>query len=299
MNLTKLQGDVAVACLSDARSVIATQKTVHEHHFECFLSSGKKRMISLTASPLRDANEEFDGVVVVIRDITIGVPETNRSELKGFHGFVGASSAMLEVYALIQNVSKVDVRVVAATNVDLQEKVNSGGFREDVYYRLKVIEIVLPPLRQRLSSIPIFVRYFISYFVENTVYPCIRFQTRQWKHSSHIPGQATQGNFVTLLKEAVSCAVEEPYKSNIFQTRSLSRKWKISPTQKTGILFQKKSGRPSPPYHLYMSKNYFSKPLNGWAGINQRQPVCSGSTEVLYTESLNDIMFPSTDRDIL
>ncbi len=59
---------------------------------------------------------------------------------------------------------KVDVRVVAATNQNIQEKIKQGQFREDLYYRLKVVEINLPPLRERKEDIPLLVKHFINKF---------------------------------------------------------------------------------------------------------------------------------------
>ena len=59
---------------------------------------------------------------------------------------------------------KVDVRIIAATNKDLREEVKKGNFREDLLFRLNVIPIMVPPLRERKEDIPELVDYFLEYF---------------------------------------------------------------------------------------------------------------------------------------
>src|ERR1700685_2626506 len=69
---------------------------------------------------------------------------------------------------------QVDERIIAATNIDLRHMVREGRFREDLYYRLHVITIELPPLRQRKEDIPLLVEFFLKKYAEENSRPVPR-----------------------------------------------------------------------------------------------------------------------------
>ena len=62
----------------------------------------------------------------------------------------------------------VDIRIIAATNADIMQRVKEGKFREDLFYRLNVIEIKMPPLRERKDDIPVLIKHYVNLFAGET-----------------------------------------------------------------------------------------------------------------------------------
>lgn len=88
----------------------------------------------------------------------------------------------------------VNVRIVAATNRTLSELVRAGAFREDLYYRLNVLTIRMPPLRERSEDIPTLVRFFTDSLATALGVPPVRFTDEQlaWLRSYHWPGNVRE-----------------------------------------------------------------------------------------------------------
>jgi DNA-binding NtrC family response regulator len=89
---------------------------------------------------------------------------------------------------------KVDARIIAATNVDLKKHVEDGRFREDLYYRLNVINIQLPPLRERKEDIPALVEFFTKKYCDENGKPPYRFSSEALKvlMDYHWPGNVRE-----------------------------------------------------------------------------------------------------------
>ncbi len=89
---------------------------------------------------------------------------------------------------------KVDTRIITATNVDLKKLVDEGRFREDLYYRLNVINIQLPPLRDRKEDIPMLVEFFTKKYCDENGKPLYRFSSEALKvlMDYHWPGNVRE-----------------------------------------------------------------------------------------------------------
>ena len=105
---------------------------------------------------------------------------------------------------------KVDVRVVAATNSDLQKMVTEGTFREDLYYRLNIIPIHLPPLRERREDIPLLVQHFLKKFSapESGVVGMKPGQTRSAE---------SEARMLSISQQAMRCLMAYPWPGNVRQ----------------------------------------------------------------------------------
>ncbi|WP_457566387.1 sigma-54-dependent transcriptional regulator [Caldithrix abyssi] len=104
---------------------------------------------------------------------------------------------------------KVDVRVIAATNRDLEELIQKGEFREDLYYRLNVVTIHIPPLRERKSDIPVLIRHFIEKYARENQKNVVGIskEAQDYLMRYHFPGNVRE--LENIIERAVVLARDE------------------------------------------------------------------------------------------
>jgi len=99
---------------------------------------------------------------------------------------------------------RVDVRIIAATNTDLEQRIEAGEFRRDLYYRLNVVPLEIPPLRERMGDIQLLLNHFLRYFAQDhKLPPC------------------------TLSKSALSRLQEHPWPGNVRELRNVCERLSI------------------------------------------------------------------------
>ena len=125
----------------------------------------------------------------------------------------------------------VDVRLVAATNRDLAEHVKSKAFREDLFYRLKVVELKLPPLRQRREDIPLLIRHFITEIAAETERPAADIETEalemlksySWPGNIRELRNTLEGIIVLSMKPTIEACDLPPHISEHTESQAIIR----------------------------------------------------------------------------
>jgi two-component system response regulator PilR (NtrC family) len=100
----------------------------------------------------------------------------------------------------------VDARIVAATNRDLQEEVRAGRFREDLFYRLNVIQLRMPPLRARREDVPIFVAHFLARFAVECGKPDVSFSPEAERRLAEYDYPGNVRELANVVERAVTLA---------------------------------------------------------------------------------------------
>jgi two-component system, NtrC family, response regulator HydG len=144
-----LQWPVDTMChafIDDVRKILQGGQEVRKHIIECATPDQKTKMLSINASPLRDENNELQGVVIVARDLeTAKTSEKNQSRTS-FHGFVDSSPAMQKVYSLIENIGKVDTSVLVTGESGTGKELVAAALFLKIYWKANSLVIAKAPL---------------------------------------------------------------------------------------------------------------------------------------------------------
>ncbi|MCF7982812.1 MAG: sigma-54 dependent transcriptional regulator [Thiohalocapsa sp.] len=121
----------------------------------------------------------------------------------------------------------VDVRVVAATNRDLRALVDAGGFREDLYFRLKVLDISVPPLRRRREDIPALIEYFVDRYARRPTR--VAPEAKELLVRYHYPGNVRELEHI--VQRSLTLA-----RGSVLQPADLPDEVRSAPCEETGLL---------------------------------------------------------------
>ncbi|MGE5344242.1 MAG: sigma-54-dependent transcriptional regulator [Candidatus Omnitrophota bacterium] len=155
--------------------------------FESMLFGYKKGAFTGAYTDKKGIFEEADSGVLFLDEIANLDSETQTKILRVLQE--------KEIQPLGSNKAiKVDVRIIVATNVDLKEKVKSNEFREDLYYRLNIINIHIPPLRERREDVPALAQHFIAKYAEENQKTIQGLDNKFLKHlmDYHWPGNVRE-----------------------------------------------------------------------------------------------------------
>lgn len=164
-------------------------------------------------------------------------------------------------------INKVDVRVIAATNKDLKKEIKEGRFREDLYFRLNVVPITVPPLRERKEDIPLLVDYFCALFSEENNF-------RRKKFSP----------------EALDLMMKYPWKGNVRELKNLVERLLIL-TDKDII------GPEDLPDYIYQDKEVFLPDLRKIRTLKEFKDEAEKNF-ILYKLKMNNWNVSKTAREI-
>ncbi len=98
---------------------------------------------------------------------------------------------------------RVDVRVIAATNRDLRQAVKAGAFREDLFFRLNVVSLTLPPMRERIEEIPQFAEFFLKKYCQEAKKPAMRISPAAMKMLTAYPWPGNVRELQNAIERAV------------------------------------------------------------------------------------------------
>jgi two-component system response regulator PilR (NtrC family) len=123
---------------------------------------------------------------------------------------------------------RVDVRILSATNCDLSEQVNQGLFRQDLLYRINVIELKIPPLRERMEDIPILIEYILGKMVldSGSEKPQLSDEAEALMKSYHFPGNIRE--LENILERAVTLCSNNLIEKEDVQLSEVTQKEKKS-----------------------------------------------------------------------